>query len=119
MVSKACIKQVLSLNPNLKFCISLQVYINQPTYESASDQTLRLFQVVYERRHKHEEQQLETVLQCRNHKVGARRLFRKVFNHIPTTRRHKPAQNNLIFMALNLKFHKTTFWVDTQIIILY
>jgi len=36
--------------------MSLQVYINRPTYESASDQTLLQFHVIYERRHKHEEQ---------------------------------------------------------------
>jgi hypothetical protein len=58
MVSKACINKTgpQSLNLNLKFCIALQVYINQPTSESASHQTLLQFHVIYEREHKHEEQ---------------------------------------------------------------
>lgn len=41
MLFEACITKTgpQSLNLNLKFCISLQVYMNQPTYECASHHT--------------------------------------------------------------------------------
>ena len=67
--------------------------------------TLLRFHVTCERQHKHVEQWRETVPQWRNYKDGARRLFREVGIHVPTTWCHNPEQNNLIFMAVNLNFH--------------